>query len=163
MVYAKSSFVGPKAVLAYLARYTYRVAISSRTILAFDGASVSFGVKDYRRDEAGRPRVMTLSAAEFIRRFLLHVLPRGFHRIRHYGFLTGSNRTAGLDRIRAVLGVPAPPRPSADAPDPQDSPGQARPPCPCCGGPMTIVGSFAGWYQPRGPPFRSRSHRTGSP
>jgi hypothetical protein len=106
---------------------------------------------------------MTLSAAEFIRRFLLHVLPRGFHRIRHYGFLTGSNRTAGLDHIRAVLGVPAPPRPSADAPDPQDSPGQARPPYPCCGGPMTIVGSFAGWHQPRGPPFRSTSHRAGSP
>ena len=125
--------------------------------------SVSFRVKDYRRDEAGRPRVMTLSAAEFIRCFLLHVLPRGFHRIRHYGFLTGSNRTAGLDHIRAVLGVPAPPRPSADAPDPQDSPGQARPPYPCCGGPMTIVGSFAGWHQPRGPPFRSTSHRAGSP
>ncbi|QEE41693.1 MULTISPECIES: IS91 family transposase [unclassified Methylobacterium] len=163
VVYAKPPFAGPKAVLAYLARYTHRVAISSRRILAFDGASVSFRVKDYRRDEAGRPRVMTLSATEFIRRFLLHVLPRGFHRIRHYGLLTGANRKAGLAHIRAILGVPAPPRPTADAPDPQDSPGKARSPCPCCGGPMMIVGSFAGWHQPRGPPFRSTSHRAGSP
>jgi len=95
VVYAKPPFAGPKAVLAYLARYTHRVAISSRRILAFDGASVGFGVKDYRRDEAGRPGIMTLSAEEFIRRFLLHVLPRSFHRIRHCGFLAGSNRTTG--------------------------------------------------------------------
>ena len=155
VVYAKPPFAGPKAVLAYLARYTHRVAISSRRILAFDGASVSFRVKDYRRDEAGRPRVMTLSATEFIRRFLLHILPRGFHRIRHYGLLTGSNRKAGLAHIRAILGVPDPPRPTADAPDPPDGPGQARSPCPCCGGPMTIVGAFASWHRPRGPPFRS--------
>ena len=92
VVYAKPPFAGPKAVLAYLSRYTHRVAISSRRILAFDGANVSFRVKDYRCDEGGQARVMTLSAGEFIRRFLLHVLPRGFHRIRHYGFLTGSNR-----------------------------------------------------------------------
>jgi len=124
VVYAKPPFAGPKAVLAYLARYTHRIAISSRRILAFDGVRVSFRVKDYRRDEAGRPRIMTLSASEFIGRFLLHVLPRGFHRIRHYGLLTGSNRTAGLAHIRTILGVPAPPRPTADAPDP---PGRPRP------------------------------------
>ncbi|GJE43487.1 hypothetical protein AEGHOMDF_2666 [Methylobacterium soli] len=102
----------------------------SRRILAFNGASVSFHIKDYRRDEAGRPRVMTLSAAEFIRRFLLHVLPRGFHRIRHYGFLTRSNRKFGLAHIHKILGAPASPRPTAVEPITEDGSTDARSPSP---------------------------------
>ena len=163
VVYAKPPFAGPKAVLAYLSRYTHRVAISSRRILAFDGENVSFGVKDYRRAEGGQARVMTLSATEFIRRFLLHVLPRGFHRIRHYGFLAGSNRKAGLAHIRAILGTPAPPRSTDPEPDTRDAATDVRPPCPRCGGPMRTVGSFAGWYQPRGPPFSAAPNRACTP
>jgi hypothetical protein len=150
-------------VLAYLSRYTHRVAISSRRILAFDGATVSFRVKNYRRAEGGQARVMTLSAGEFIRRFLLHVLPRGFHRIRHYGFLAGSNRKAGLAHIRTILGTPAPPRSTDPEPDARDAATDVRGPCPCCGGPMRIVGAFAGWYQPRGPPFRPAPNRACTP
>ncbi|AWI91911.1 IS91 family transposase (plasmid) [Methylobacterium sp. DM1] len=163
VVYAKPPFAGPKAVLAYLSRYTHRVAISSRRILAFDGANVSFRVKDYRCEEGGQARVMTLSAGEFIRRFLLHVLPRGFHRIRHYGFLTGSNRKAGLAHIRAILGTPVPPRSTDSEPDARDAATDVRGPCPCCGGPMRIVGAFAGWYEPRGPPFRPAPNRACTP
>ena len=87
VVYAKPPFAGPEAVLAYLSRYTHRVAISNRRLLAFDETGVTFRYKDYRRDGADRQQVMTLGTDEFIRRFLLHVLPRGFHRIRHYGLL----------------------------------------------------------------------------
>ena len=87
VVYAKPPFAGPEAVLAYLSRYTHRVAISNRRLLAFDEGGVTFRYKDYRRDGAERHAVMTLATDEFIRRFLLHVLPRGFHRIRHYGLL----------------------------------------------------------------------------
>ncbi|MHC2109195.1 IS91 family transposase [Methylobacterium sp. CM6246] len=163
VVYAKPPFAGPKAVLAYLSRYTHRVAISGRRILAFDGQNVSLRVKDYRRPEAGQARVMTLSATEFIRRFLLHVLPRGFHRIRHYGFLAGSNRKDALAHIRTILGTPAPPRSTDPEPDTRDAATDARPPCPRCGGPMRTVGSFAGWYQPRGPPFSPAPNRACTP
>src|SRR3546814_4003117 len=92
VVYAKPPFAGPEAVLAYLSRYTHRVAISNRRLLAFDDAGVTMRYKDYRRDGADRQRVMTLSADEFIRRFLPPVLPRGFHRIRPFGLLAGSAR-----------------------------------------------------------------------
>ena len=162
VVYAKPPFAGPKAVLAYLSRYTHRVAISSRRITAFDGANVTFRVKDYRQDGAARHRTLTLEAGEFIRRFLLHVLPRGFHRIRHYGFLTGPDRKAGLDRIRSLLGVPPTPEPAAEARDTAETP-DIRPPCHCCGGPMRIVGVFLRWRQPRGPPPRSSPGREESP
>jgi hypothetical protein len=87
VVYAKPPFTGPEAVLAYLSRYTHRVAISNHRLIAFDEVGVTFRYKDYRRDGPERQRVMTLAPHEFIRRFLLHVLPRGFHRIRHYGLL----------------------------------------------------------------------------
>ena len=90
VVYAKPPFAGPQAVLAYLSRYTHRVAISNRRLIAFDETGVTFRYKDYRRDDPERQQVMTLATDEFIRRFLLHVLPRGFHRIRHYGLLAGS-------------------------------------------------------------------------
>jgi hypothetical protein len=147
VVYAKPPFAGPEAVLAYLARYTHRVAISNRRLIAFDEAGVTFHFKDYRRDGPERQSVMTLSADEFIRRFLLHVLPRGFHRIRHYGLLSASARKDSLALARRLLAVPLPTE------DPgSDEPVDARPPCPCCGGHMTIIETFARWCQPRAPP-----------
>jgi putative transposase/transposase-like zinc-binding protein len=149
VVYAKPPFSGPEAVLAYLSRYTHRVAISNQRLLAFDEAGVTFRYKDYRRDGADRYRVMTLGADEFIRRFLLHTLPRGFHRIRHYGLLAGSARRTGLAHARELLAV-APP-PDDDLPE---EPFDVRPPCPCCGGHMIIVETFARWSQPRAPPHR---------
>jgi hypothetical protein len=147
VVYAKPPFAGPEAVLAYLSRYTHRVAISNRRLLAFDKTGVTFRYKDYRRGGADRQRVMTLGADEFIRRFLLHVLPRGFHRIRHYGLLAGSARRASLTRARELLAVA--PSPDDDLPE---EPLQMRPPCPCCGGHMIVIQTFAPWAQPRAPP-----------
>jgi hypothetical protein len=128
-----------------VSRYTHRVAISSRRLIAFDEAGVTFRFKDYRRDGPERQSVMTLSADEFIRRFLLHVLPRGFHRIRHYGLLSSSARRDSLALARRLLAVPLPT-------DDPDEPVDARPPCPCCGGHMTIIETFARWCQPRAPP-----------
>jgi hypothetical protein len=147
VVYAKPPFAGPEAVLAYLSRYTHRVAISNRRLLTFDETGVTFRYKDYRRDAAGRQRVMTLSTDEFIRRFLLHVLPRGLHRIRHYGLLASSARKVSLARARELLAV-APP-PDDDVPE---EPLDVRPPCPCCGGHMIIIETFERWRQPRAPP-----------
>jgi hypothetical protein len=139
--------VRPEAALAYLSRYTHRVAISNRRLLAFDETGVTFRYKDYRRDGADRQQVMTLGTDEFIRRFLLHVLPRGFHRIRHYGLLAGSARKASLTRARKLLAV-APPL-DHDMPE---EPLDARLPCPCCGGHMIIIETFERWRQPRAPP-----------
>jgi hypothetical protein len=126
VVYAKPPFAGPEAVLAYLARYTHRVAISNQRLLTVGPAGVTFRYKDYRRDGADRQQVMTLAADEFIRRFLLHLLPCGFHRTRHYGLLNASARTASA---RALLAVAPPP----DEDELKDQPLDARPPCPCCG------------------------------
>jgi hypothetical protein len=147
VVYAKPPFAGPEAVLAYLSRYTHRVAISNSRLLGFDEASVTFHFKDYRRDGAERRQVMTLCADEFIRRFLLHNLPRGFHRIRHYGLLASGTRRDNLERARQLLAV-APP--AAD--DTLAGPTETRPPCPCCGGHMIIVEIIERRYQPRAPP-----------
>ena len=147
VVYAKPPFAGPQAVLAYLSRYTHRVAISNRRLIAFDDTGVTFRYKDYRRAEADRQRVMTHSADEFIRRFLLHVLPRGFHRIRHYGLLATSARKASLALARQLLGVAT----AAEQPSTED-PLDLRPPCPCCGGHMIVIETFQRWQQPRGPP-----------
>ena len=105
MVYAKPPFAGPEAVLAYLSRYTHRVAISNCRLIRFDESGVTFRYKDYRRHGADRQQVMTLATDEFIRRFLLHVLPRGFHRIRHYGLLASSSRKASLALARELLAV----------------------------------------------------------
>jgi hypothetical protein len=150
VVYAKPPFAGPEAVLAYLSRYTHRVAISNRRLIAFDENGVTFGDKDYRRDGPERQQVMTLAPDEFIRRFLLHVLPRGFHRIRPYGLLAGSTRKASIARARELLEVA--PRP--DDEEPQE-PSDAPPPCPCCGGRMVIIETFERWRQPRAPPHAS--------
>lgn len=147
VVYAKPPFAGPEAVLAYLSRYTHRVAISSSRLTRFDGDGVTFRYKDYRRNSADRQQMMTLTADEFIRRFLLHVLPRGFHRIRHYGLLAGGNRKAHLERVRSLLAI-APPVTD----EPLVDPPAIRPPCPCCGGHMVIIETFERWRQPRAPP-----------
>jgi Putative transposase/Transposase zinc-binding domain len=152
VVYAKPPFAGPEAVLAYLSRYTHRVAISNRRLITFDETGVTFRYKDYRRSGPERQQVMTLAADEFIRRFLLHVLPRGFHRIRHYGLLAASSRKAGLALARELLAV-APP---AGA-DPDDEPVDVRPPCPCCGGFMIVIEAFERWQQPRAPPSTGRT------
>lgn len=146
VVYAKPPFAGPEAVLAYLSRYTHRVAISNRRLLAFGEAGVTMRYKDYRRAGPEQQQVMTLAADEFIRRFLLHILPRGFHRIRHYGLLASSTRKTALARIRDLLAVaPSPDDTVKEEPD-------ARPPCPCCGGQMVIVECFERWQEPRAPP-----------
>jgi hypothetical protein len=147
VVYAKPPFAGPEAVLASLSRYTHRVALSNRRLIGFDETGVTLRSKDDRRGGADRQPVMTLGTDEFIRRFLLHVLPKGFHRIRHFGLLAGSIRKASLALLRKLLAV-APP-PSDNTPE---EPLEMRPPCPCCGGHMVVIETFARWCQPRAPP-----------
>ena len=138
-VYAKRPLAGPKAVLAYLSRYTHRVAISNRRLIAADAKTVTFKVKDYRINGPGRYKTMTLDAHEFIRRFLIHVLPKGFHRIRHYGLLASGVKADNLGLARKLLDV-APP-----APEPEDiaaEPPTPLKPCPCCGSAMRIIEVF---------------------
>ena len=153
VVYAKAPFAGPEAVLAYLSLYTHRVAISNGRLIAFDKAGVTFRYKDYRRSGPQRHQVMTLDAHEFMRRFLLHVLPHGFHRIRHYGLFASATRKANIARVRELLAAPAPER--VDAEEPPDP----LPPCPCCGGRMRIIETFERWMQPRAPPRAYPSNR----
>lgn len=141
VVYAKQPFAGPEQVLSYLARYTHRVAIANSRLLAFDGAEVRFKWKDYRSDGVARRKVMTLAANEFMRRFLLHVLPDAFHRIRHYGLFGNSARKANVARAKQLLAAPAAP-PSSDA-----APAKDRA-CPCCGGRMSLVEQFERWRTP---------------
>jgi Putative transposase len=148
VVYAKAPFAGPEAVLAYLSLYTHRVAISNGRLIAFDKASVAFRYKDYRRSGPQRHQIMTLDAHEFMRRFLLHVLPHGFHRIRHYGLFASATRKANIAHVRELLAVSTP------APEPVETeePPAQLPPCPCCGGRMRIIETFERWMQPRAPP-----------
>ena len=149
-VYAKRPFAGPKAVLAYLSRYTHRVAISNRRLVAADDKTVTFKVKDYRIEGPGRYKTMTLDAHEFIRRFLIHVLPDGFHRIRHYGLFANANRAGNIALARRLLGVldPAPSSSESDGTENrhEDSEWNA---CPCCGGRMIIIETFEPGCQPR--------------
>ena len=153
-VYARPPFAGPQAVLAYLARYTHRVAISNSRLVSLDQRGVTFRYKDYRRDGQARYGTMTLSADEFIRRFLLHVLPKGFHRIRHYGLLASAGCKTNIARARQLMAAPmaeVDPPTVNDTADP-DATTDHRPPCPCCGGRMIIVEVFARGAAPRGPP-----------
>jgi hypothetical protein len=156
-VYAKPPFAGPEAVLAYLSRYTHRVAISNSRLIALDETGVTFRYKDYRRNDRERYRTMTLDPGEFIRRFLLHVLPKGFHRIRHYGLLASADRAANIARARELLAAPQPKakcsRTGADAAAPSDW----RPPCPCCGGRMIIIETFERASRARAPPWTTAS------
>jgi hypothetical protein len=156
VVYAKAPFAGPEAVLAYLSLYTHRVAISNGRLIAFDEAGVTFRYKDYRRDGPERQRVMTLAPHEFIRRFLLHVLPCGFHRIRHYGLFASATRKANIARVRKLLAVAPPPEAIVT-----EQPPDLLPPCPCCGGRMRIIETFERWMQPRAPPRHPAA--TGAP
>jgi hypothetical protein len=141
-VYSKRPFAGPKAVLAYLSRYTHRVAISNHRLIAVDDRTVTFTWKDYRIEGRDRSKTMTLAVDEFIRRVLLHVLPRGFHRIRHYGLFANSSRANNITRARELVGVAKPePEPTEPA-TPDDTPTLTQP-CPCCGGRMIIIETFA--------------------
>ena len=157
VVYSKPPFAGPEAVLAYLSLYTHRVAISNGRLIAFDEAGVTFRYKDYRRCGPQRQQVMTLDAHDFMRRFLLHVLPHGFHRIRHYGLFASATRKANIARVRDLLAAPSPAPEPVDAEEPPDP----LPPCPCCGGRMRIIETFERWMQPRAPPRRPAA--TGAP
>jgi hypothetical protein len=141
VVYSKPPFGGPQAVLAYLARYTHRVAIANSRLVAFNDAGVTFRWKDYRIDGPDRYKLMTLAASEFIRRFLIHVLPDGFHRIRHYGLFANGSRAANIARVRELLNAPAPQNDADNAADPDEPPTLGHP-CPCCGGRMIIIENF---------------------
>jgi len=150
VVYCKQPFAGPQQVLRYLARYTHRVAISNRRLVAADDGGVSFHWKDYRVEGSGRWKTMTLTPHEFIRRFLMHVLPKGFHRIRHYGLLASGRRAANIARARDLLAVPPPSQPpDISAAAAMDQPRMLPRPCPCCGGCMFIIETFARGSEPK--------------
>ena len=148
VVYAKRPFSGPDAVLAYLSRYTHRVAISNSRLVSMEGENVSFRWKDYRAKGRTRQKTMTLSADEFMRRFLLHGLPDGFHRIRHYGLLANATRREHLARARSLLHAPLP--------DPVSDEIKATPAptfvCRCCGAAMQVVEIFPRRQTIRAPP-----------
>jgi Putative transposase/Transposase zinc-binding domain len=166
-VYAKPPFAGPEAVLAYLARYTHRVAISNSRLVSLDARGVTFRYKDYRRSGRARFGTITLMPDEFIRRFLQHVLPKGFHRIRHYGLLASATCKANIARAKELIAAPLP---SIDPATEHDRPDVAtgaaadhRPPCPCCGGRMIIVESFGCGGAPRAPPSSQPSSASAVP
>jgi len=150
VVYAKKPFAGPHAVLAYLSRYTHRAAISNRRLISADQTGVTFTWKDYRIEGPDRYKTMTLPTNEFIRRFLMHVLPKGLHRIRHYGLFANGNRAANLARARVLLGVTSRPKPAETSTTAAtDEPRVSPRPCRCCGGRMIIIETFARGCQPK--------------
>jgi hypothetical protein len=159
VVYAKAPFAGPKAVLAYLSRYTHRVAISNRRLLSFEGDSVTFRWKDYRNNKH-RDKTMTLSSDEFIRRFLIHVLPSGFHRIRHYGLLANSGRRDNLQKLRTLLQVAAEKTHEekvctdhqGDLIESPDNPPSPTFVCTVCGHPMVVIECLLPHRRARAPP-----------
>jgi predicted RNA-binding Zn-ribbon protein involved in translation (DUF1610 family) len=161
VVYAKRPFAGPEAVLAYLSRYTHRVAIANSRLLSFDEQGVTFKWKDYRSKQRFRHKDMTLKTDEFIRRFLIHVLPSGFHRIRHYGLLANSGRRDNLKRARELLidktddeGVNENGATESTKSNVTPEPIQATYICPDCGSPMVIIECFGREQLPRAPPLR---------
>ncbi len=160
VVYAKRPFAGPEAVLAYLSRYTHRVAIANRRLIALDDKGVTFEWKDYRAKGRDRQKIMTLGAHEFIGRFLRHVLPQGFHRIRHYGLFANGGRAENLARARQLLAMPVPDSELGDgqSADPDEPPISALA-CSCCGGRMIIIEIFERGNAPRAPP----PSKTGTP
>jgi hypothetical protein len=156
VVYSKRPFGGPQAVLAYLSRYTHRVAISNSRLISLDDNGVTFKWKDYRAKGRERAKVMTLATHEFIRRFLVHVLPIGFHRIRHYGLFASPKHVNNIEHARELLNAPTPQdqvreAAAADAAEPYIP----SHPCPCCGGRMAIIETFQRGSSPR-------AHPTGS-
>ncbi len=157
VVYCKAPFAGPEQVLRYLSRYTHRVAISNRRLVAADDGAIAFRWKDYRINGADRWKTMRLHPHEFIRRFLTHVLPKGFHRIRHYGLFANANRAENIATARALLNVTPP------AADPQEQPNSATDAprvlpcsCPCCGARMIVIEVFARGCQPKWRPTPNR-------
>ena len=154
-VYAKRPFAGPAAVLAYLSRYTHRVAISNSRLIACDDEGVTFRYKDYRADGRTRHKTMTLAAPEFIRRFLLHVLTAGFHRIRHYGLFANGQRRDAIARARQLLDAATAEAATTQGADSDnvaevgDRAAASAPRCPCCGGRMIVVETFAAGVTPR--------------
>lgn len=156
VVYAKRPFAGPQAVLAYLSRYTHRVAISNSRLVEMDDRGVSFRWKDYRAKGRTRYKTMTLAPCEFMRRFLLHVLPAGFHRIRHYGLLANGSRRADLKTARELLQVPCTPPAGDGSVKPDTAPLDSTPPtfvCRHCGHAMLIVQTLARGSAIRAPPL----------
>jgi hypothetical protein len=145
VVYAKKPFAGPRQVLRYLSRYTHRIAISNRRLICASENSVTFKYKDYRIEGPGRYKTMTLANDEFIRRFLIHVLPKGFHRIRHYGLLANGHRAENIAHARKLLAMPLKQLQTAKAAEPGEPPR----PCPCCGGRMIIIETFKRGCQPK--------------
>ena len=158
VVYAKRPFVGPEAVLAYLARYTHRVAIANSRLMALDEQGVTFQWKDYRCKGRVRYKTMTLTVEEFMRRFLLHVLPAGLHRIRHYGLLANTTRKNNLTRARELLTGSTPQAAVQAQKNDADGAHEAEPGtslawlCPDCGAPMIIIETFQRGHLPRAPP-----------
>ena len=157
VVYAKRPFAGPEAVLAYLSRYTHRVAISNSRLITLDDKKVTFKWKDTRAAKANggceRYKTMALPIPEFIRRFLIHVLPQGFHRIRHYGLFANGGRTRNIARARELLAMPTPEADDTQTAEDTEPPVLAQP-CPNCGGAMIIIETFERGHPPRAPPPR---------
>ncbi len=140
-------------MLAYLSRYTHRVAIANSRLIALDDKGVTFKWKDYRANGRSRQKLMTLAPGEFIRRFLVHVLPSGFHRIRHYGLFANGGRADNLARARKLLQVPAPQDEPENIDTNKDDGVQTLPhPCPSCGGRMIVIETFEPAHAPRAPP-----------
>ena len=157
VVYCKAPFAGPRQVLRYLSRYTHRVAISNRRLVAADDGGIAFRWKDYRANGQSRWKTMRLQPHEFIRRFLVHVLPKGFHRIRHYGLFAGTNRAENIATARALLGVAPPVSDPQQPPDvAPDAPRVLPCPCPCCGARMIVIEVFARGCEPSWRPTPGR-------
>jgi len=162
-VHAKEPFAGPKAVLAYLSRYTHRVAISNRRLISIDDRTVAFTWKDYRAEGAERYKTMNLPIHEFIRRFLIHVFPKRFHHIRHYGLLANGNRADNVALARRLLAVQNDrPVPDVEASETVDKPKESEFACPACGGRLIIVEIFEPGAKPtahhqRAPPKQRTS------
>jgi hypothetical protein len=150
VVYAKRPFGGPEAVLSYLSRYTHRIAISNRRLVSADQHHVAIRYKDYRAHHSERWKTMRLTTDDFMRRFLSHVLPKGFHRIRHYGLLANGNRAANIAKVRELLDVQPPQgQPETSKPASPDEPKVFPQPCLCCGGRMIVIETFAAGCQPK--------------
>jgi len=156
IVHCKAPFAGPEQVLRYLSRYTHRVAISNRRLVAADNTSIAFRCKDYRINGPGRWKTMRLHPHEFIRRFLMHVLPKGFHRIRHYGLFANANRAENIATARTLLHI-VPPADPQEQPDITPDALRVLPcPCPRCGARMIVIEVFARGCEPRWRPMSSR-------
>jgi Putative transposase/Transposase zinc-binding domain len=156
VVHCKAPFAGPEQVLRYLSRYTHRVAISNRRLVAADNTSIAFRCKDYRINGPGRWKTMRLHPHEFIRRFLMHVLPKGFHRIRHYGLFANANRAENIATARTLLHIVPPADPQEQPDITPDALGVLPCPCPRCGARMIVIEVFARGCEPRWRPMPSR-------